>query len=161
MAGVKALATSLKVQLAGPRRHSDADIAHAAENVLDWNATLPAGAVKLMVEGGWVTLTGEVDWHYQRQAAVASVRHLLGVTGVTDRIALKPAVEPEAVRADIEAALRRQAAVDAGGTTVAVDGGEVTLSGLVHSWHERNAATHSAWGTPGVRNVIDHLQLAP
>ena len=161
VAGVKALATSLKVQLTGPRRHSDADIAHAAENVLDWNATLPAGAVKLMVEGGWVTLTGEVDWHYQRQAAVASVRHLLGVTGVTDRIALKPAVEPEAVRADIEAALRRQAAVDAGGITVAVDGGEVTLSGLVHSWHERNAATHSAWGTPGVRNVIDHLQLAP
>ena len=87
VAGVKALATSLKVQLTGPRRHSDADIAHAAENVLDWNATLPAGAVKLMVEGGWVTLTGEVDWHYQRQAAVASVRHLFGVTGVTDRIA--------------------------------------------------------------------------
>jgi osmotically-inducible protein OsmY len=80
VAGVKALATSLKVQLTGPRRHSDADIAHAAENVLDWNATLPAGAVKLMVEGGWVTLTGEVDWHYQRQAAVASVRHLFGVT---------------------------------------------------------------------------------
>jgi osmotically-inducible protein OsmY len=65
------------------------------------------------------------------------------------------------VRADIEAALRRQAAVDAGGITVAVDGGEVTLSGLVHSWHERNAATHSAWGTPGVRNVIDHLRLVP
>ncbi len=103
VAGVKALATSLKVQLAGPRRHGDADIAHAAEN-------------------------------------------LLGVTGVTDRIVLKPAVAPEAVRADIE---------------VAVDGGDVTLRGRVHSWHERNAATHSAWGTPGVRNVIDHLQLVP
>jgi osmotically-inducible protein OsmY len=117
--------------------------------------------VKVMVEGGWVTLTGEVDWHYQRQAAAACVRHLLGVTGVTERIALRPAVQATAVRSDIEAALRRRATSDASGITVTVDGGDVTLSGPVHSWHERNAATHSAWGTPGVRNVIDHLTLVP
>ncbi len=159
VAGVKALATELKVQMAGPRRHSDTDIAQAAENVLSWSSALPPGAVRVMVEGGWVTLTGEVDWHYQRQAAAASVRHLLGVTGVSENITLKPAVQPGAVRAGIEAALQRSAAVDADQIHVAVDGGDVTLSGLVHSWHERNAATHSAWASPGVRNVIDRLTL--
>ncbi len=159
VAGVKALATELKVQLSGARRHTDADIAQAVENVLSWSSALPPGAVRVLVEGGWVTLTGEVEWHYQRQAATASVRHLLGVTGVSENITLKPVVEPGAVRADIEAALKRSAVVDAGEIKVAVSGSDVTLSGLVHSWHERNAATHSAWGTPGVRNVIDRLTL--
>ena len=160
VAGVKAMTTELKVHLTGLSKRTDADIAEAVENVLEWTSSLPAGAVKVMVEGGWVTLSGDVDWQYQRQAATDSVRYLLGVTGVSDQIGIKPSVTATAVKSDIEAALKRTSIADAKQISVAVHGSDVTLSGTVHSWDERNTATNSAWGTPGVRNVVDMMTLA-
>jgi osmotically-inducible protein OsmY len=157
--GVQALATELKVNLAGPAKRSDADIARSAENVLAWTSSVPADAVKVMVEGGWVTLSGDVHWQFQRQAATDSVRHLLGVIGVSDQIALKPSVSVSAVKADIEAALKRTAIADAKQINVSVQGSDITLSGTVHNWAERETATSSAWGTPGVRNVVDKMTL--
>jgi osmotically-inducible protein OsmY len=124
---------------------------------------MPAGAIQVMVEGGRVTLSGDVDWQYQRQAATDSVRHLMGVTGVSDKISIKPSLPPvstTAVKSDIEAALKRTSIADAKTISVAVHGSDVTLSGTVHSWDERDIATNSAWGTPGVRNVVDMMTLA-
>ncbi len=158
--GVKALAVTMQVRLAGPSKRSDADIARAAENVLEWTTTLPADAVKVMVEGGWVTLSGQVDWQYQKEAAADAVRALLGVTGVSDQIAIRSSATTGAVKSDIEAALKRRARADAQQITVAVQGADVTLSGMVHNWTERELATNAAWGTPGVRNVIDKMVLA-
>ena len=86
VAGVKAMTTELKVHLTGLSKRTDADIAEAVENVLEWTSSLPAGAIKVMDEGGWVTLSGDVHWQYQRQAATDSVRNLMGVTGVSDQI---------------------------------------------------------------------------
>ena len=160
VAGVKAMTTELKVHITGLSKRTDADIAEAAENVLEWTSSLPAGAIKVMVEGGWVTLSGDVDWQYQRQAAKDSVRYLMGVTGVGDQISIKPSVTATAVKADIEAALKRTSIADAKRITVAVHGSDVTLSGTVHSWDERDTATNSAWGTPGVRNVVDKMTLS-
>ena len=113
-----------------------------------------------MVEGGWVTLSGDVDWQYQRQAANDSVRCLMGVTGISDQISIKPSVTATAVKSDIEAALKRTSIADAKQISVAVHGSDVTLSGTVHSWDGRDTATNSAWGTPGVRNVVDLMTLA-
>lgn len=160
VAGVKAMTTELKVHLAGLSKRTDADVAEAVENVLEWTSSLPAGAVKVMVEGGWVTLSGDVDWQYQRQAANDSVRCLMGVTGISDQISIKPSVTATAVKSDIEAALKRTSIADAKQISVAVHGSDVTLSGTVHSWAERDTATNSAWGTPGVRNVVDLMTLA-
>jgi osmotically-inducible protein OsmY len=160
VAGVKAMTTELKVYLTGLSERTDADIAEAVENVLEWTSSLPADAIKVMVEGGWVTLSGEVGWQYQRQAAIANVRYLMGVTGVSDQISIKPLVTATAVKSDIETALRRTSIADAKKIFVAVQGSDVTLSGTVHSWDERDTATDSAWGTPGVRNVIDMMTLA-
>jgi osmotically-inducible protein OsmY len=161
--GVKALAVEIDVKIADLGQRSDTDIARSAQNVVDWTTTLPAEAIKVMVEGGWVTLSGEVDWQYQKQAATDGVRYLLGVTGVSDQIGIRPAATPPDlkadVRADIEAALRRRAKTDAQSISVEVDGGDVTLSGTVHSWSEREGAMHSAWAAPGVRNVIDRMTL--
>ena len=159
--GVAALTTELKVHLTGVGQRNDADIAEAVENVLDWSSSLPAGAIQVTVEGGRVTLSGHVDWQYQRQAAVSSVRSLLGVAGVNDQIEIKPSVEATAVKADIEAALKRTSIADAQSISVAVHGTDVTLSGTVHGQEQRDAAVHSAWGTPGVRNVVDMLTVAP
>ena len=100
-----------------------------------------------------------VDWQYQRQAATDGVRYLMGVTGVSDQIRIKPSVTGSAVKSDIEAALKRRSIADAKKISVAVHGSDVTLSGTVRTWDERDTATNSAWGTPGVRNVVDMMTL--
>jgi len=160
VAGVKALAINLQVTLGALGKRTDADIARSAQNVLEWTTALPAGAVKVMVESGWLTLSGEVEWQYQKLAAVDGVRHLMGVRGVSDQIGLKATASPVAVKSDIEAALKRRAKSDSQQIGVEVHGGDVTLTGTVHSWSERELATHTAWGSPGVRNVVDKMSLS-
>jgi osmotically-inducible protein OsmY len=158
--GVKALAVEMKVKLSDIGKRSDTDVARSAENVLSWSSSLPKDAVKIMVEGGWITLSGNVEWQFQRQAATDGVRNLLGVIGVTNKIAIKPTLNANVVKSDIEAALQRRAAADAKTIAVNVNGADVTLTGTVQSWSERELATDSAWGTPGVRSVVDKLTLA-
>ncbi|MES1190391.1 MAG: BON domain-containing protein [Steroidobacter sp.] len=160
VAGVQALAIEIDVVLYGPNERNDADIARAAENVLQWTTALQKDSVTVMVERGCITLGGTVDWDYQRQAAAAAVRSLMGVTGVSNQIAVTPKIAMDAIKSDIEAALKRRAHDDAQQLSVTIDGSNVTLKGTVHSWSERNLAVHSAWGTPGVRNVIDKLMVA-
>ena len=157
--GVKALAVEMKVKLSEFGKRTDADIAESAKNILGWTSSVPADAVKVMVEGGWLTLSGDVEWQYQRQDAADSVRYLSGVTGVSNQIAIKPSLSATVVKSDIEAALKRRAAADAQTIAVEVKGADVTLTGTVHSWAERDLATRSAWGSAGVRNVVDKLNL--
>ena len=159
VSGVKALTVEMDVKLAGSNKRTDADIAISAKNALQGRSSLPKDSIKVMVEGGWITLSGNVDWEYQRQAAAGAVRYLTGVTGVSDQIAIKPKVSLTAVKSEIEAALKRRAASDAQTISVEVSGDDVTLTGEVHSWSERDLARHSAWGTPGVRNVVDNMTV--
>ena len=157
--GVKALAVEMKVKLSEFGKRTDADIAESAKNILRWTSSLPADGIKVLVEGGWLTLSGEVEWQYQRQAAADSVRYLSGVTGVSNQIAIKPSISATVVKSDIEAALKRRATDDANNIIVEVKGADVTLTGTVHSWAERDLATLSAWGSAGVRNVVDKMNL--
>ena len=159
VSGVNAQAVDLNVKLSELGTRTDADIARAAENALSWSTSVPDGAIKVMVEKGYVTLSGNVDWQYQRVAAANSVRFLVGVTGVSDQIAIKPSLSVSAVKSDIETALKRTAASDAKKIHVEVRGSDVTLTGKVQSWAERETATTSAWATPGVRSVVDKMTL--
>ncbi len=158
--GVKALAIEMDVKLPGSSHRTDADIARSAENALQWTTYIPNDEIKVMVERGWVTLTGEVDWDYKKQAASDAIRNLLGVKGVSDQIAINPKVSMRAVKSDIEAALKRCAKNEAAAISVEVEGSKVTLSGSVHSWSERESAANSAWRTPGVRNVVDNITVS-
>ena len=158
VSGVGALAVELKVKLTGDSR-TDADIALSVESVLLWSTSVPDDAIKVMVENGFVTLTGDLGWQYQRLAAADAIRSISGVTGVSNEIAIKPTVSMKAVKGDIEAALKRSASEDAKKITVEVHGADVTLKGKVSSWAEREAATTSAWGTPGVLSVRDEMTL--
>jgi osmotically-inducible protein OsmY len=160
VAGVRAMTTELKVHLTIQSQRTDGDIAESVWNVLAWTPLLRAGTIQVTVKDGLVTLSGDVDRQCQRQAATNSVRYLLGVTGVSDQITIKPSATASCVRSDIEVALKRTLIADAWKISVAVDGGDVTLSGTVHSCDERDTATISAWGTPGVRNVVDMMTLA-
>lgn len=160
VAGVKALAVEIDVKLAGANQRTDADVARSVENVLLWTTYLPKDSVKVMVEDGWVTLSGDVQWAFQRATAAAAVRYLAGVKGVTDEITIKPGVTASVVKHDIEAALKRRATSEANGIKVAVNGSEVTLTGKVPTWAERDAAGSAAWSSPGVRNVIDNIAIS-
>lgn len=157
--GVKAMAVEMQVRLSGLGGQSDADIARAAENVLSWNSTFATDAIKVRVEGGWLTLSGDVEWQYQREDAADRVRLLSGVTGLSNEIGIKPSASTTVVKSDIEAALKRGAVTDAKSVFVDVEDGVVVLTGTVNSWAERRLATSSAWRSPGVRNVIDKMSL--
>jgi len=159
VSGVKALAVEMEVRLPGSNQRTDADIARSAQNVLEWTSYVP-GSVKVKAEKGRITLSGDVEWDYQRKGASDAIRHLMGVTGVSDEIAIKPRASVSAVKADIEAALKRHAKAEAQHITVEVHGSDVTLGGKVHTWSERELAASSAWATPGVRNVVDNITIA-
>jgi osmotically-inducible protein OsmY len=160
VAGVKALAVEITVSLPGLSERSDADIARAAENTLEWLTFLPKDAVHVLVEKGWITLTGQVNWSYQRLGATTAVRFLMGVRGVSNQMTVKPTVSSSTIKADIESALKRRAMADARKVTVTVHGDEVTLAGTVHNWSERELVQSAAWQTSGVRSVINHLSFA-
>jgi osmotically-inducible protein OsmY len=157
--GVKGLAVEMDVTLPGASKRSDSDIAQSANNVLRWTTYLPMDHIKVKVEHGQIALSGEVEWDYQRSGAADAVRHLLGVMGVTNQITLKPEASASVVKADIEAALKRRAHRHSEAISVEVQGSDVTLTGTVNSWAERNLARNSAWAAPGVRNVNDNMTV--
>ncbi|MEY4139075.1 MAG: hypothetical protein RLZZ371_1257 [Pseudomonadota bacterium] len=157
--GVKALAIEIDVIPVGDHLRSDTEIALAAEHALSWNTSVPQDRVKVTVEQGWVTLTGDLDWNFQRRAVERMVRPLKGVVGVTDNIKLKTLPVPLKLRERIQDALTRQVMREARRIEVLVEGSEVTLRGQVHSWAERNAAEGASWSAPGVTRVNNLLQV--
>jgi len=136
---------------------SDESIAMRVANVIDWDTTVPKGAVKAKVEKGYVTLTGKLTWQFEKTAAENVVRNLQGVRGVTNLIEVKPRIQPADVKKRIEDALSRQAATDAGRIRVTVDGDKVRLDGKVRAWFERELAETAAWSAPGVASVEDKV----
>ena len=158
--GVKAVANELTVKLAGAPR-DDSDIAAAIAHVLDCNVSVPEGKVHARVEGGWITLDGEVDYDYQRREVERMVRQVRGVIGVTDLITVKPPVSAEKVQQVIEDAFRREAEVDARHIRVGVSDHTAKLYGHVHSLHEASAARAAAAAAPGVATVESHLVIEP
>lgn len=161
VSGVKAVTDELKVDLPSFHVRGDQDIAKAAVDALKWDLLVPADRIKLRVEEGWITLTGEVDYNYQRDEAESAVRNLTGVKGVINEVNIKtPSVSAPEVQSDIEKALRRSAEIDADNITVSVDAGKVTLTGTVSSWAERDDAERAAWSARGVTSVEDDIVIA-
>jgi osmotically-inducible protein OsmY len=157
VSGVKAIAVEIDVIPVGAHQRSDTEIALAVGHALSWNTMVPQGRVKVAVEKGWVTLTGDLDWNFQRRAVERMVRPLKGVVGITDNIQLKTLPVPLKLRERIQDALTRQAMREARRIDVSVEGSEVTLRGQVHSWAERNAAEGASWSAPGVTRVNNQL----
>lgn len=157
--GVRGIAIDLDVQLAPEHRRTDSDIARAALAALRWHAWVPHERIHVEVEDGWVTLTGQVDWHYQLASAEQCIRPLLGVRGITTRIAVKSPVTESEVSRQIVGALTRHAQREANRIEVDVQGSIVTLQGTVDSLPEHDAVLAVANATRGVSRVVDHLAI--
>lgn len=160
VAGVNTMAVEIKVDLPGSSKRNDSDIARTVSNVLEWASHIPKDNIKVMVEGGWITLTGEVEWEYQRNAAAYAVRYLMGVTGVSNEVTLRPSGSAQDITADIEAALKRLAKKEAADIVVHVEHGVVQLTGVAHSWGERELAEQTAWNAPGVKAIDNKINIA-
>jgi osmotically-inducible protein OsmY len=157
--GVKAIANDIEVRLGRSATRKDADIAAAASRALEWDAALPRDQVNVSVSQGWVTLTGQIEWHHQKAEVEHIVHRLIGVRGVSNSISVRPRVSAADVKQQIERALARAAKTASETITVDVHGSHVTLEGSVHSLAEAQEAVRVAWLAPGVTSVDDRLAL--
>ena len=154
--GVKAIAQEIEVRLPVQTERSDEDIARAAVDRIAWEVSIPANLVKIKVEEGWVTLTGELEWHYQRDAAEDVIRGLRGVVGISNETTIKPRVNVANIGHDIGSALHRSW-FDPSTIDVSAIGGKVTLKGTVHTPGDKWKAATTAWGSPGTTAVDNEL----
>ncbi len=162
--GVKAVAGELKVRLPSSVQRPDEDIARAAANALEWNVWIcrMADRIKVEIENGWITLSGDVDWWYQKEAAEDTVRNMIGVRGLSNNIAINPTtVKGQAVKDKIENAFQRNAILDARRIKVETRAGKVILSGSVRSWAEREQVERAVCAAPGVSEIESHIIIYP
>jgi osmotically-inducible protein OsmY len=155
VAGVKANANDNQVKLPGGVQRSDAEIAHAAVTALLWDIEVPEERIRLKVDDGFVTLSGNVEWNFQRSAVVRAIRNLSGVKGVINQIAITPRAEKQDVAKKIKDALVRSADLESARISVETTNGVVTLKGKVRSYAERAEVERAAWSAPGVTQVND------
>ncbi len=163
--GVRAITDAINVSLPDPYKRTDEDIARLATDILNWNFWIPRDRVKVMVQNGRITLSGDVDWFYQKVIAEDSVRHMIGISGVTNRITIKPpvpTVKVFEVKSGIEDALKRNARLlrDADKIRVEISGSKVILHGSVGSWADYEEAEYAAYCAPGVSEVDNKLTVA-
>ncbi len=159
--GVTGLANDIKVRLPATDQRPDPEIARDILASFKTELPLTWERIKVLVNGGHVTLEGEVEWNYQRDRALSVALRVKGVKGVTNSILMKPPVTPVEVKRKIEEALRRSAEVDAHRIQVETTGGDVVLRGTVRTWAEREEAARAAWAAPGVRHVDNRITVSP
>ena len=157
--GIKAIAEEIEVRLPSDTKRADDEIAARAIDILKWQVGVPADRIKVKVEKGVVTLTGDVDWQFQKTEADHVVHKLSGVFDVVNQIRVASPIHAVEVKEKIEKALQRSAELEASRITVETEGGRVILKGRVRAWYERDIAERAAWSAPGVTEVVDRLTI--
>lgn len=158
--GVKVVVEKIEVKFkSNSTKKDDNEIADEILSAFKWNLEVPDSKIKVKVEKGWVTLDGEVNWNYQRNAAKSAVDKLVGVLGVSNDIMIKSETHDAIEKSDIEDALRRNWAINDEDINITVAGHKVTLTGSVDSWYQKDEAARIAWNAPGVWMVDNELEV--
>lgn len=159
IAGVKAIADDIEIKTS--LLHTDGDIAAAAAHQIDWCSLIPNDSIEVTVRDGWITLEGEVEGWYQKNAARNVVQHLLGVRGVSNLVSIKsiPKQTATVVETAIKSAFERNALVDANKIQVETEGDKIILRGNVRNFAELEEAERVAWAAPGVLHVDNQLTV--
>ena len=157
--GVRAIVDELEICYSVDASQGDDVIAKRAFDVISWDISVPSGQVNVEIKEGWVTLTGEVDWHFQSEAAEADIGGLFGVMGVSNVIQIKPREQVFDVESQIRAAFRRNSEFEAENIVITACGRTVTLTGQVDSYYERTMAAETAWSAAGVTLVNELLTV--
>ncbi len=162
VAGVRDVADDVRVKFPGSLERTDTDIAKDVRFALEWNAYVPDKDIRSTVSNGWVVLEGRVHTLLQKEDAARAIRHVEGVKGVNNWLAVEPAdADPEKLRKSIEQALERRADREAEKIEVTVRDGIVTLKGRVRTWPEKQAIMGAVSHATGVREVTDQLFVRP
>ena len=157
--GVKAVALDVEVKYGTDYKKTDKEVAKAIVDAFEWNSSVPQDDITIKVENGWVYLSGEVQWSYQKNAAKNAIENLYGVRGVSNTIKLKNSIKPTEVKDKIKKAFQRLATLDADVIIVESHGHSVTLRGKVHSIKEKEDAEKAAYNAPGVYDVKNELKV--
>ena len=157
--GVRGVAEDIEVRPGMENGVHDDEIARRVSDTLRWSTLVPDGRIIVEVDHGRVTLTGKLDWAYQKRGALDVVDGLRGVTEVIDQIELRERVVPKDVKGAIEGALRRNAELEGRAVGVEVSGNRVTLTGRVRTWRDRHVAEEAAWSIAGVNEVKNRLAV--
>jgi osmotically-inducible protein OsmY len=161
--GVRAIAEDIEVKMPADSRTTDAGIAEQIAQILRWNSTFRDTDIQAEVRNGYVTMTGEVNWSYERQAAANRIEELQGIAGIFNHIKIReqaPSVAPRDVQRQITGALHRHANIEASKVRVSVAEGKVTLDGTIDTFCERDLIEDAVWATAGVKQVEDNLTVA-
>ncbi|WP_159476808.1 BON domain-containing protein [Dyadobacter sp. 3J3] len=159
VAGVKAVVERIQLTFGSFGKKDDSDIASEIISAFKWNWEIPDATIHVKVEDCWVTLDGEVEWNYQKEAAKKAVTGLLGVVGVTDSIIINSYIKDSIEQRDIQKAIERNSFIEDDDVKVKVSGNTVTLSGSVHSLFQKDECGRMAWNAPGVFSVKNDLEI--
>ncbi len=159
VAGVKAVAENIKIHFESSFAKNDTEIANEIVSAWRWNWNVPDNKLKVKVENGWITLEGNVEWNYEKEAARKSVEKLNGVVGVSNNIILKSTYKDAVEETSITRAFGRSWSLNDNDVKVHVNHNNVKLTGTVSSLYQKDEAARLAWNTPGVWSVENELHV--
>ncbi|MDP5082816.1 MAG: BON domain-containing protein [Rickettsiaceae bacterium] len=161
LTNVKAIANEITVDLSMPHRKTDAEIAKEVTNAIKSNTITAPKNIQAIVKDGIVTLTGAVDWYYQKSAAFNAINKLFGIKAIINNIEVKPiiVIDSSKVKSQITKEFERHARIDAEKIKVTVEGKKIILTGKVNNYDEIDEAETAAWSVSGVEKVDNKLTI--
>ena len=157
--GVVAVVNDIEIQLDSQATKQDHDIAADLREAFRANWDISDDKITISVENGWITMTGDLEWSYQKDAAQAATRKIKGVTGLTNAITISSVKSDRIEKMEIEKALVLSSAIDDREIHVTVTGNIVSLGGVVSTLYEKEQAGRIAQNTPGVLRVENGLAV--
>ena len=141
---------------------SPSKITSAVDTELLEDDMVNSSNIDVTTNQGVVTLRGTISNILAKERAVHIAEAVRGVRSVIDELSVRPGImrKPENLEADVKQALALDPATESYNVQVVADkNGEVTLTGQVHSWAEKQLSGDVAKGVIGVTGLKNMLTI--